>query len=221
MKSRIAEIHRRLLDKFGHHRKQTDEDPTGALVLGILSANTNDINRDRAYAQLVAHYDNEKTRWSDVAAEKTEKLAAIIRPAGMSMIRAERIKDALEKLRRDFGDYIAQPLLEMEPQKAFDKLVQLNGIGGKTAAVFLVFHSEQDVPFFPVDTHIDRVSKRLGLFPKKYGHAKIQEGFTDNISPEKVLDFHVNIILLGRNICTARKAMCDDCPLNDICPKKI
>ncbi len=221
MKNNIAEIHDRLVAEFGHHQKQTDEDPTGALVLGILSANTNDNNRDRAYAQLIEHYKGSDNIWAEIAKEKQEKLARIIRPAGMSMIRAQRIKDALEKLKADFGEYTAQPLLEMEPQEAFDRMVEFNGIGGKTAAVFLVFHSERDVPFFPVDTHIDRVSKRLGLFPKKYSPAKVQEGFTGKIDPEIVLDFHVNLILLGRNICTARKALCEKCPLEDICPQKI
>ena len=219
-KQYILELHTRLKQSYGSHQKHPSE-PTGAIVLGILSANTNDNNRDRAFAQLIKQYPNEKTRWQDVANSKQDELAQIIRPAGMSMIRAERVINTLNGLKTQFGEYSAQAFLDMEPQKAFEELQKFKGIGGKTAAVFLVFNSDKEIPFFPVDTHIHRLAHRMGIFPKKYNVEKIQKLFTELVPSSIVLDFHVNLILLGRNICKARKVYCDKCPVENICPQNL
>ncbi|MFP4458533.1 MAG: endonuclease III domain-containing protein [Candidatus Zixiibacteriota bacterium] len=218
----LRELDKKLKDIFGYPDIRAENDSTGALIRGILSANTNDVNRDRAFSRLESEYKNTTIDWEKVASTPEEKLAEIIKPAGMSMIRAERIKGALEWLKKEFGEYSAKNLLEIDQDIAYQKLQEIKGIGAKTAAVFLVFNGEKGkIKYFPVDTHIHRVAARIGIFPAKYSPAKMIVKFTEIVEPEIVISLHINMIELGRHICRSRKAICFECPIIDICEQKL
>lgn len=210
----------RLSERFGVPTTKPEADPTGALVRGILSANTNDINRDRAFDRIIKTYPEEASRWQTVLDIETKKLAELIKPAGMSLIRAERIQGLLSWLLDEFGAITAQPFLEMPVDEAFARLKNIKGIGAKTAAVFLVFNKEHSsVKYFPVDTHIHRVAGRIGIFPVKTNPSKMIELFSEIVPKEINISLHINMIELGRHICKARKVFCDECPINSICDK--
>jgi endonuclease-3 len=210
-----------LLDKYGYPIFEYHPDPTGSIVLGILSANTNDKNRDRAYARLLDEYPL-PSRWQDVYEEDEDKLAKIIRPAGMSQTRAKRIKLAFDWMLENFGRIDGGEFLRMPPEEAYTKLQSIKGIGSKTAAVFLIFNkSEFDTIYFPVDTHIRRIVNRLGLFDKEYSPAILQRKISEVVASDIILPLHMNIIYLGREICKAQKPVCGICPLQNECNKII
>jgi len=210
-----------LLDRYGYPVFEYHPDPTGSIVLGILSANTNDVNRDRAYARLLEQYPL-PSRWEDVHHEDDERLAEVIRPAGMSLIRAQRIKMAFDWMMDHFGKLDGGEFLRMPPEEAYTKLQSIKGIGSKTAAVFLVFNRSDFKPiYFPVDTHIHRIVNRLGILDRKYPPAIIQKKISEVVSPDIILSLHMNIIYLGREICKAQKPDCEICPLNNECKKLI
>lgn len=201
-----------LLDKFGAPGKSPREGgTTGHLIAGLMSQNTTDINRDRAYASLREHFAN----WSDVAAAPLDKIAAAIQPAGMMNQRAPRIKALLDAIHERAENYSADFLLEIPHEDAFEWLVQRDGIGEKTAAVFLLF--QNDAPYFPVDTHIKRVLPRLGWFPVKTPAQKIQPRMTEICPPALMHDFHMNIIRLGKTTCKPRNPKCPVCVLAKMC----
>ncbi len=209
-------LDRRLRDYFGTPEMKKCPDPTGALVKGILSQNTNDRNRDRAYDALVKKF----PRWVDVLTAPDSEIASAIRPAGMANQRTARIKRVLGWLaERNGGKPDASFLLKLPPEKALEELTSIDGIGLKTAAVFLLFCG--GVPIFPVDTHIKRIMPRLGVFPKNTSAEKMIIALSEVVPPEIHGTLHLNLLALGRNICTARKAMCEKCPVADLCDKRI
>ena len=187
-------------------------DPTDALVRGILSQNTNDRNRDRAFSKLKNTFDD----WEAVLSAADENVIDAIRVSGMAAQRTARIKTLLQWLKsQNSGKIDAQFLLEMSPDRAMEMLTSLSGIGIKTAAVFLLFCG--GAPFFPVDTHIKRIMSRLGVFPQKTSAEKMIPILSEIIPDELHYSLHLNLLELGRNICTARKAMCEVCPAKKLC----
>jgi len=208
----IEEAHRLLLERFGETKKPPREGgTTGALVAGLLSQNTTDKNRDAAYAELRKQY----PLWESVAAAPEMALADAIRVAGMMHQRSFRIKALLKAIFDKTGTYSADFLLTIPHNEAFEWLVRRDGIGEKTAAVFLLFSA--GAPYFPVDTHIKRIMPRLGWFPEKTTAIKIQRKMTE-ICPRKIMKtFHLNLLKLGRIICRPRKPECAKCPLVKKC----
>ena len=101
------------------------------------------------------------------------------------------------------------------PQEATDWLVKLKGVGPKTAAIVLLF--SLDMPAFPVDTHVYRVTGRVGIRPEKMTAAKAHTYLADQFEPETYYPIHLNLIRLGREVCKARQPICQECPLNQIC----
>ena len=201
-----------LLDKFGAPEKQTRSGgTTGHLVAGLMSQNTTDLNRDRAYKSLRATFPD----WESVAKAPLDAIADAIQPAGMMNQRAPRIKSLLEAIHERTGTYSADFLLEIPHEEAFAWLIERKGIAEKTAAVFLLFQT--GAPYFPVDTHIKRVLPRLGWFPDKTPAQKIQHRMTEICPPDIMHDFHMNIIALGKSLCKPRKPHCDDCSLAAMC----
>ena len=202
-----------LRKRFGVPPEHHCDDPTGALVRGILSQNTNDRNRDRAFESLTKKFRN----WNDVLHASDEEIAAAIRTAGMSGQRTERIKNLLQWLKQHSGEEIdAQFLLDMDYKRALEQLTSLPGIGVKTAAVFLLFCG--DAPLFPVDTHIKRIMIRMKIFPPKTSAEKMIFALSEIVPHEIHNSLHLNLLELGRNYCTARKTMCETCPVKNICP---
>ncbi len=206
-------LDKKLLKRFGEPTR-TSIDPTDSLVRGILSQNTNDKNRDKAFAALKEKY----PVWDKVVIADDEELKALIRPAGMANQRVPRIKGLLTWLaEQNNGRIDASFLLELQPDEVFEKLTTVSGIGVKTAAVFLLFCA--GAPFFPVDTHIKRIMGRLGVLPSKTPADKMIFLLSKTIPSEIHFCLHLNLLVLGRKICTARKTHCDICPVKDLCSR--
>ncbi|MCE5200944.1 MAG: endonuclease III [Synergistaceae bacterium] len=187
------------------------EEPLDGLMLTLLSQNTNDKNRDKAFERLKAEYPT----WEKVAAATVENIADVIRTAGLGDTKAKHMKLILEILNEKFGSYSIKKLAGWDAVEAREFLVSLPGVGLKTAACVLVF--DLDMPAFPVDTHVARISRRLGWVPEKMPPDKIQEYLEGVLPPSRFRGAHLNIIRHGREICHARKPVCRECSISKWC----
>jgi len=187
------------------------EEPLDGLILTILSQNTNDKNRDKAFNALKAKYPT----WDDVAAASSEDVAETIRVAGLGCTKADRILKVLRIVKGKFGEHSIKGLAELNGAEAKEFLVSLPGVGLKTAACVLVF--DLGMPAFPVDTHVARVSRRLGWVPEKMTPDKIQEYLEGVLPAPRFRGAHLNIIQHGRQICRARNPLCADCVIAKWC----
>jgi len=188
-----------------------DDDPLDSLMRTVLSQNTNDTNRDRAYENLRKRF----PKWKDVLEAKTEEIAKSIKSAGLSNTKARRISDILKIVKKTFGVLSLEKLKEWDDSKARRFLEDLPGVGQKTAACVLLF--DLHMPAFPVDTHVARVSRRAGWVPTTATPETIQERLEHIIPPDRYLGAHLNLILHGKNICRARKPECLHCPIANLC----
>jgi endonuclease-3 len=191
--------------------------PSGDLLDGlvhtILSQNTSDVNSHRAYQALKLRFPS----WQDAAGAKVDEIEEAIRPGGISRVKAERIKILLDKVGSEYGSYSLEKLREKKPEQALDYLLDMPGVGRKTAAVVLLFNL--GYPYFPVDTHIFRVGKRLGILPAGISAHKAHD-LMDAMVPDDIkYRLHLNLIEHGRRICKARKPRCPECRLRGICPR--
>lgn len=214
IRRRLRAIARRLARAYGAPPAARHLPPIDELVLTILSQNTNDTNRDRAYADLRQAY----PLWRDVAAASAGGIARAIRRGGLSLTKAPRIRAALRSLRAagvDLDDPNA--LAEVPDRPLWDLLVALPGVGPKTAACVLLF--SLDRPHFPVDTHVHRVAIRLGLVAERASAVAAQQSLQEAIAPEDVYRLHMGLIRHGREVCVARRPFCSQCVLADLCPR--
>jgi len=182
------------------------------LIHTLLSQNTNDVNSGLAFRRLKERFPT----WEEVALAPVGEIEEAIRPGGISRIKAERIKALLQIVRRDFGSYCLAPLTLMEPGEAHRYLVSLPGVGHKTAAVLLLF--QLGYPFFPVDTHVFRVGKRLGLIPERADAVEAHELMGRVVLDDIKYRLHLNLIEHGRKVCKARNPRCEECCLRGLCP---
>jgi endonuclease-3 len=187
--------------------------PLDVLVATILSQNTNDRNRDEAYRRLTGSYPT----WEDVAAARIGGIEAAIKPAGLFRGKSRAIRGLLRYLIERYGRIDRRFLCRMTSARAVEELTALKGIGVKTVSVALMFGCGRD-DVFPVDTHVLRVSKRLGLLPEGMG-AEAAHGVMIGLAPRgKPPSLHLNMIRLGREVCRARRPTCGVCPLASRCP---
>lgn len=213
-KKRIEAIDRRLARCYGDRpRVAPFPDLLDGLVHTILSQNTSDVNSHRAFRSLKERF----PRWEDAAAASTAEIEEAIRPGGISRVKAERIKLLLERVKGETGSYSLRCLEEMEPRRAMEYLLDIPGVGRKTAAVLLLF--QLAYPFFPVDTHVLRVGKRLGLIPPAANPDKAHDIMDAAVPDDIKFRLHVNLVLHGRRTCKARKPRCGECCLRVICPR--
>jgi endonuclease-3 len=212
LKSRAKEIYNRLLAAFGLPEWRTALSPVDELVSTILSQNTNDRNRDVAFDRLKQYF----TTWDAVRDANPEAVIECIRPAGLANQKGPRIQKVLKVISAERGDFDLSFLKDLPVEEARDWLLHFNGVGPKTAAIVLQF--SLDRPSFPVDTHIYRVSGRLGLRPVNMTVEQAHPHLAALFAPSTYGPAHLNLIRLGREICHARKPECAACPLNDICP---
>ena len=188
-------------------------DPVTELVLTLLSQNTSDTNSGRAFQQLLARYPD----WDAVLAGDPAELEETIRPGGLAPTKAKRMRELLEQLRERLGpEWDASLLATLPIGEAKQWLVSLPGVGPKTAACVLLFSLGRDA--LPVDTHVHRVSQRLGLIGAKVNAVKAHDALEAQLLPAKYYDFHVSIIRHGRRVCHARRPKCGACVLRDRCP---
>ncbi|HQU36818.1 MAG TPA: hypothetical protein PLR65_09545, partial [Anaerolineales bacterium] len=185
--------------------------PVHKLVLTILSRNTNDLNRDRAFNLLREKFPT----WEEVRNAKTKDVIETIRPAGLANQKGPRIQQVLKAITEERGNMDLSFLKTMSVDDARNWLTKFNGVGPKTAAIVLCF--SLGMPAFPVDTHVYRVTGRIGLRPEKMTVEQAHPHLESLFPPETYYAAHLNIIRLGREICTARKAMCEKCPIVKLC----
>jgi endonuclease-3 len=204
-------VHKTLLDFYGYPEWRNPLPAIDELVSTILSQNTNDDNRDRAFDALRAAFPS----WEAVRDAGEDAVIEAIRPAGLANQKGPRIQQVLRRITELRGDLDLEFLKEMTPQQASEWLLQFKGVGPKTAAIVLQF--SLNMPAFPVDTHIYRITGRLGLRPEKMSANKAHPYMESLLPPESYYPAHLNIIRLGREICAARKPRCAECPLQALC----
>jgi len=211
MKSKALETSQRLAQVFGEWPKRSRPDAIAELISTILSQNTNDALRDKAYGSLRQRFPT----WEEVCEASEEELVAAIRIAGLSQHKAPAIQRALRRIHAERDGWSLDFLRGMPVEEAKQWLTSIKGIGPKTAAIVLLF--ALDMPAFPVDTHIHRVTRRLGLIPAKASREKAHELLEAIFPPEHYYAAHLNLIRHGREVCQARKPRCEACVLRDLC----
>lgn len=208
---RALDMHQRLLDFYGYPEWRNPLPPLDELVSTILSQNTNDVNRDVAFEALKARFPT----WETVRDADPEVVMEAIRPAGLANQKGPRIQAVLRQITEERGELSIDFLKDLSKEEASRWLQSFKGVGPKTAAIVLQF--SLDAPAFAVDTHVYRVTGRIGLRPEKMSADKAHAYFEELLPPESYYPAHLNIIRLGREICQARKPNCPACPLQDLC----
>lgn len=211
MARRARAVHQRLLDFYGYPKWRNPLPPLDELVSTILSQNTNDVNRDAAFTALKKRFPT----WEAVRDAPLRQVKAAIRTAGLANQKAPRIQAALRSITKARGKLSLEFLRGLTAEDAKAWLTQFKGVGPKTAAIVLQFSLGKRA--FPVDTHIYRVTGRIGLRPAKISVEKAHAYFEELFPPDSYYAAHLNIIRLGREICLARKPKCPECPLKDLC----
>ncbi len=211
LEARTLAVHERLLAFYGEPRWRNPLPPLGELVSTILSQNTNDTNRDVAYNRLQERFPT----WEAVRDADPEQVIEAIRPAGLANQKGPRIQAALRAITEQRGRLDLDFLGDLPTGEARAWLTQFKGVGPKTAAIVLLFSLGK--PAFPVDTHVHRVSGRLGLRPPKMSAEKAHTHLEGLLPPETYYAAHLNLIRLGREVCKARRPDCPACPLQDLC----
>ena len=185
--------------------------PLDELMSTILSQNTNDQNRDTAFQNLKKAFPS----WEQVRDAPQEAVINAIRSAGLANQKGARMQSILRQITEERGNLNICFLANLTSEEARMWLLRFKGVGSKTASIVMLFSLNH--PAFPVDTHIYRVSGRLGLRPQKMNVKKTHEWMEKLFNPDQYSTAHLNIIHLGREICLARKPKCPDCPLQQQC----
>lgn len=212
-RSYAYEILDRLRRAFPNTRLRSEGDPFRGLILTILSQNTRDKYAYTAYRRLDEMVG---LRIEDILAADEERIADAIRIAGLQREKARRIKEAARFIASIGGSM--EEILKLPLEEARAKLMEMEGVGWKTADVILLFYGGK--PVIPIDTHVRRVSSRLGLTSRGMGYERVRMKLESLYRPEDYMDVHLLFIALGRSFCRSRKPRCSLCPLNDICPSR-
>lgn len=211
LREKYAAVYRLLNEAYGRPEWRSHGPPLNQLVGTIISQATSDINTERAYAELTSRFPN----WESVMNAPVEEVIAAIRSAGLSNTKGPRIQNALRYIDRERGELSLDFLADLSPDEAMDWLTSIEGVGPKTASIVLLF--SLGYPAFPVDTHVHRVTGRLGLIPPRM-NAETAHAFLADLGPEETYyPIHINLIRHGREICQARRPLCHICPLRDWC----
>jgi endonuclease-3 len=196
---------------YGVKQNQPSGDPLDGLIATILSQSTSDVNSHRAHQALRAAFPN----WHAVLAAPNAVLVDVIRGGGLANLKARRIKDALAAILAERGNFDLSFLATLPLDEARAWLTSLPGVGPKTAACVLLFDLGR--PALPVDTHVHRVARRLGLIGPRVSAEAAHTVLQAQLPPEQVYEFHLNTIAHGRAICHALNPECAICPLNTLC----
>jgi endonuclease-3 len=208
----IAQLCRRLRTAHGPVEPWERLPPLDELIATILAQNTSNANSDAAFARLKSRFPS----WEKLRTAQTRSIAAAIRVAGLSRLKAPRIRAILEQLYQQRRMLSLDFLCELPDHEALKYLRGLKGVGPKTAACVLLFACHK--PILPVNTQVHRVARRLGLIGPQTSAEKAHELLAKIVPKRLVLEFHVNFIRHGRAICLPRKPRCTDCVLLDACP---
>jgi endonuclease-3 len=206
-------VHARLLAHIGRPRWEATYAPLDELIGTILSQHTSDVNSERAYRALRGTYSS----WEEARDAPVRELTEVIRSGGLAVIKAQRIQAVLSALTDSDGVVRLPDLRRLSRQRALQLLMDLPGVGRKTAACVLLFGAH--VPALPVDTHVHRVALRLGLVPAKASPEATADALEAALDPRQYYAFHVNLIRLGREVCKAPRPRCEICPLQARCAR--
>jgi endonuclease-3 len=209
---RVRAIHRRLERHFGQLLPPRRSDPLEELILTVLSQHTSDLNAERAFTSLRAAF----PEWDDVVRASATAVADAIRSGGLANTKAPRIQAILREVRDREGRFDLASLCRMTDPEAAAYLVELPGVGPKTAAVVLAFSLGRDA--LPVDTHVHRVATRLGWIAQRTSAERAHRALGELVPAGIRVPVHVGLIRLGREVCKAGRPRCEDCPLLELCP---
>jgi endonuclease-3 len=225
-----------LASRYGRETWQRRLDPTSELILTILTQNSADTNAEVAFDALRRAYPSDlppekhnpgsgwggfglseapPPDWSAVEFAPIAELTNVIRPGGLANQKAPRLQATLRRIREERGDYSLEFLAAMQPLEARAWLTSINGIGNKTASIVLLFCF--GLPLFPIDRHVERVARRVGLLPAKATIDQAHDLFLGLLRPDQMYEAHVNMIQHGRKVCHAQRPEHDRCPLIDRC----
>jgi endonuclease-3 len=205
--ARVRAIRDRLRELYGRPQAQPHGEPVEELVRTVLSQNTNDRNRDVAFDRLRERFPT----WAQVRDAPVEEVEEAIRPGGLAYTKAPRIQEILRRL----GDDDLQWLRDAPREESIPYLLELPGVGRKTAACVLIFSF--GLPEIPVDTHVERVGKRLGLISPAASFDQAHDEMRAIVDPQDAWELHINLIAHGRAICRPRPR-CAECALLRMCP---
>jgi len=209
---RIGEILGLLQREYGPIDWQIDRDPVSTLMATVLSQNTSDTNSKRAFHSLITAFGS----WEAVAEASVDEIAQSIKLGGLAEVKAKRIKLILQEIRELQSCLDLSFLRGLPLPEAKSWLRQLPGVGPKTAGCVLLFSLGR--PALPVDTHVFRVAKRLGLINSKVSPEQAHELLESVVPPEDIYSFHVHMVEHGRRICKAQRPRCHLCALQGLCP---
>ncbi len=226
----------RLAETYGRPEWQRRLDPTSELILTILTQNSADTNAEIAFQFLRDAYpsglpaeahlpgpgwggfglpEGSPPDWTAVEFAPIAELTNVIRPGGLANQKAPRLQATLRRIREERGDYSLEFLAGMSPLEARAWLTSIDGIGNKTASIVMLFCF--GVPLMPIDRHVERVSRRIGLLPPKATIDQAHDLFLGVFAPDEMYEAHVNLIQHGRRICHAQKPECGRCPVRPRC----
>lgn len=208
----IAEIMRLLAAEYGNLSWSQHHDPLSQLIMTILSQNTSDHNSRRAFSSLITTFGD----WQSVAEGSVEDIAQAIKIGGLAQVKAARIKRILWQILDQRGSLDITFLRELPLTEAKAWLHSLPGVGPKTVACVLLFSLGKSV--LPVDTHVHRVAKRLGLIDSRTSVEKAHEVLGAMVPAQDVYQFHIHMIEHGRRVCKAQRPRCHQCVLLRVCP---
>jgi len=190
-------------------------DPFKNLIIGVLSQNTSDANSVKAWVGLT-----EKFEITPQALAKADirKLRKSIKSGGLHNLKSKRIKELSKAILEKFDGGLSK-LTKLPKEEVREKLLELPGIGPKTADVWLTYCADQYM--MAVDTNIDRVAKRLGIVPANAAYEQVRKGLEKRFAPKERKEAHEYLIRLGKDFCKPNNPLCKGCPIKELCRKKI
>ena len=210
--AKARKIYDLLLEEYGVPEWKPTRSGFEQLIHTILSANTNDNNSDRAFETLKQRFAGD---WDAVRTAPLEEIKNAIRVAGMYNQKAPHIVETLEILHREQGLYSLEHVPQMAPAAAQSYLLRFPGVGHKTASIVMLF--SYGMAAFPVDTHVQRQTQRLGMSGRRASAQKIKAVWEQTLPAETYFALHVNMIRHGRTVCRARTPHCAHCVLQKEC----
>ncbi len=211
LREKAVQVYRRLLEVYGEPDWRPHYPPLEELIITTLAQNSTDHNALMAYRRLRERFPT----WEAVMTAPTEEVIEAVRSAGLANQKGPRIQAILRKVWEEQGNFDLSFLDELSTEEAEAWLTSIKGVGQKTASIVLLFCFKR--PTFPVDTHVSRVTKRLGLAPERATPRQIRALWESLVPPEWYYPLHLNLIRHGRQVCRARQPLCERCVLQDLC----
>jgi endonuclease-3 len=208
---KVGRVYDALAAYYGDLEWRPSTDPLSELILTILSQHTSDLNRDRAFSAMKERF----STWEEVRDAPVNELADAIRSGGLANVKAPRIQEVLRQISDEQSEMSLDFLYETPVEEAKAWLAGFKGVGPKTAACVLMFAC--GMPVLPVDTHVYRVSQRIGLLGSRTNAEKAHTELESLVEPDKRYNFHIYLISYGRDVCHAQRPLCEKCVVAQLC----